>query len=81
MIKPSPTYNLEVNNKQLAMEWHPKLNGDLTPSEVTPKSGKKVWWICGFNNNHPSWQASVCNRSAGRGCPNCYKDKRNNSWK
>ena len=31
---------------ELAEEWHPTRNGDLTPERVTPKRGKKVWWKC-----------------------------------
>jgi len=28
----------------LAAEWHPTLNDDLTPSSVTSGSGRSVWW-------------------------------------
>ena len=38
-------YNdLATNNPQLAAQWHPEKNGDLTPEMVTPSSGRKVWW-------------------------------------
>jgi len=30
----------------LAAEWHPTLNGDLSPSDIAFRSGKKVWWQC-----------------------------------
>ena len=33
-------------NPDLAKEWHPTKNGDLTPENVFSKSGKKVWWKC-----------------------------------
>ena len=38
--------SLADRNPELAKEWHPIKNGDLTPAQVTPGSGKKVWWIC-----------------------------------
>ena len=64
----SETNNLKAANESLAAEWHPTKNGDLTPDKVTPKSGKKVWWLgkCGHE-----WQASVYNMSRGHGCPYC----------
>jgi hypothetical protein len=35
---------------------------------VTPRTGKKVWWIC--ENGH-EWDARVVNRTRGSGCPRC----------
>ncbi len=29
---------------ELAKQWHPTKNKDLTPYDVTPGSHKKVWW-------------------------------------
>lgn len=55
----------------LAKQWHPTLNGDLTPDQVFPGSGKKVWWIC--SEGHV-WQAIICNRTSKThptGCPVC----------
>jgi len=37
---------LYVSNPMLAREWHPTLNGNLTPKDVMPNSGKKIWWRC-----------------------------------
>ena len=48
-------------------------NGNLKPNLVTARSHKKVWWIC--SNDH-EWEAPVNNRTGGRGCPVCYKEKR-----
>ena len=58
------------NNPVLASEWHPTKNGDLTPNDVMSKSGKKVWWKC---EKEHEWEATVANRSNGRGCPKCGK--------
>ena len=57
----------------LATEWHPTKNGELTAEDVTAGSGKKVWWIC--KNKH-DYQATVYNRREGRGCPYCVKAMR-----
>ena len=57
----------------LAKEWHPEKNGELTPKEVTSKSGKKVWWICPKNH---SYEATVHNRTGNNsGCPYCAGQK------
>ncbi|MFC5452173.1 zinc-ribbon domain-containing protein [Paenibacillus aestuarii] len=42
----SPEYCLAVSKPNLAKQWHPTKNGTLTPYDVTPGSGKAVWWIC-----------------------------------
>jgi len=63
------TNNLAETNPELAREWHPGLNGELSPSQVSPGSHKKVWWLgeCGH-----SWQASLNHRSTNKsGCPFC----------
>ena len=59
-------------NPDLAREWHPTKNGDLKPYEVTKGSNKKVWWKC---SKEHEWQASICDRSQGRGCPYCSGKK------
>ena len=57
----------------VAKEWHPEKNGELTPKEVTSKSGKKVWWICPKNH---SYEATVHNRTGNNsGCPYCAGQK------
>ena len=52
----------------LALQWHPTKNGDLKPDDVTPGSGKDVWWLgtCGHE-----WKTLVKNRTKGVGCPIC----------
>jgi hypothetical protein len=44
----------------------------LTPFDVVAGSNKKVWWQCLENPGH-EWQATVINRTKGRGCPYCNK--------
>ncbi|MBN1699584.1 MAG: zinc-ribbon domain-containing protein [Spirochaetales bacterium] len=51
----------------LAAEWHPTKNGDLTPFDFLPSSNKKVWWRC--KKGH-AWKAGIAYRKY-RGCPYC----------
>lgn len=55
---------------EIAAQWHPTLNGTLTPYDVTHGSKKKVWWIC--EEGHV-WCASIASRTGGKrcGCPVC----------
>ncbi len=54
---------------ELAKEWHPTLNGDLTPDKVKPYSDIKVMWICPECGNE--YSATVGHRAYGTGCPKC----------
>ena len=60
--------DLETINPTLSKEWNYEKNNELTPADVLPSSNKKVWWKC--DKGH-EWQASINNRSIGRGCPYC----------
>jgi len=67
-------YNdLKTVNPTLAKEWNYEKNNGLTPEDVMPNSNKKVWWKCSKGHE---WQAMVINRNKGRGCPECYREKR-----
>lgn len=68
--------DLQTLNPALANEWNHEKNDGLTPMDVMPNSGKKVWWIC--NEGH-EWQAIIQNRNRGSGCPQCAKEKRKKS--
>jgi uncharacterized protein YcsI (UPF0317 family) len=55
----------------VAAEWHPTKNGNLTARDLKKGSNKKVWWQCARNSDH-EWEASVANRTQmGSGCPFC----------
>lgn len=60
---------LAIKNPNLAKEWHPTKNINLTPYDVTCGSGKKVWWQCSKNPKH-EWMAEIVNRNKS-GCPYC----------
>ncbi|MGA9286788.1 MAG: zinc-ribbon domain-containing protein [Anaerobacillus sp.] len=68
------TNSLAYNYPNLAKEWHPNKNKELTPEKVVPGSGKKVWWIC--EKGH-EWQEYIRTRCIGSvnlnvlGCPYC----------
>ncbi len=62
--------SLLTTNPELASEWHPTKNGQLTPADVTAGSDKKVWWKCPKGSDH-EWDAKIQERSRGNGCPIC----------
>jgi hypothetical protein len=64
----SEVYNLAVVYPEIAAQWHPTKNGNLSPYKVTPGSVKKIWWMC--QRGH-EWQTSINSRSTGHGCPTC----------
>ena len=67
-------YNdLQTVNPALAKEWYYEKNDGLTPADVLPNSHKKVWWKCSKGHK---WQAVIGNRNKGRGCPECYKERK-----
>ena len=74
--QPSVTNNLIVRHPDLAAEWHPTLNGKLTPTDVPAGSNKRVWWKCTKGNDH-EWLAPVVRRTGDQesGCPFCAGKK------
>lgn len=46
----------------IATQWHPSKNGELTPYDVSRRSGKKVWWKCSECNF--DYQMTVDKRSS-----------------
>jgi very-short-patch-repair endonuclease len=79
---------LDETHPELALQWHPTKNGDLTPRDVTFGSGTSVWWVChkvdngvcdtpGCGTVH-EWQAVILNRAqAGNGCSWCHQGASN----
>lgn len=61
----------------VAVEWHPKRNNGTSPSDVTPGTGEKYWWICGVCKYE--WETSPHSRTHSkgeRGCPKCSPIKK-----
>jgi hypothetical protein len=65
---PTKENNLSVRFPDLLKEWHPEKNKTLTPDKVSPKSHKRVWWVC--KRGH-EWESVVYSRTTGVGCPYC----------
>lgn len=73
--------DLATTHPELAKQWHPTKNGDLTPEMITIGSNKKVWWylpydvptdylIAHLKGKHFNfeWEATPCARKE-TGCP------------
>ena len=63
-----PGEDLSTRYPDLAAQWHPEKNLDLTPDQVSPGSSRRVWWQC--DRGH-EWQSAVKTRVSGTGCPVC----------
>jgi hypothetical protein len=75
-----PSNCLATTHPEIAAQWHPTLNGDITPWNITHGSNKKVWWECkegtwpdGTQADDHVWETMINNRSKdrGRGCSCC----------
>lgn len=64
--------DLATVNSKLAAEWHPTKNGDLSPTQITAGTSKKVWWMCSEGHE---WEAAVSSRNKGSGCPYCSEKR------
>lgn len=70
ILTPPPGQSLADLRPEVAAEWHPALNGDLTPYDVRVGCNAEVWWLCSTCGNE--WSNKVYKRGvAGRGCPPC----------
>lgn len=54
----------------LIAEWHPTLNGEYTPFDVSAGSDFKPWWQCAAGHE---WRAAVHSRVRGYGCDQCAR--------
>ncbi len=70
-------HNLAVQRPDLAKEWHPTKNGNLTPKDITYGSKKKVYWLC--SNGH-RYLSSINDRTnGGNSCPTCSNQQKESS--
>ena len=62
--------DLATLRPDMARQWHPTLNGDLRPEQVTVSSNRRVWWRCGEGH---VWQALIYGRTKAKDptCPVC----------
>ena len=64
---------LATIHPELAAQWHPTKNGDLTPFDVHSGSSKRVWWKCNEADDH-EWQNTINSRTYhNTDCPMCAK--------
>jgi hypothetical protein len=70
-----PSNCLATTHPDIAEEWHPNKNGDLSPEGFTAGSHKKIVWKCREGNDH-IWTASINKRALrDQGCPACSGHK------
>ncbi len=63
---------LETVCPQVASEWHPIKNGNITPKDIIAQTHKRYWWLC--KNGH-EWLAICKSRVRGTGCPFCNESR------
>ncbi|MBO4413938.1 MAG: zinc-ribbon domain-containing protein [Clostridia bacterium] len=69
-------YNdLETLFPDVAKTWDYEKNGNLLPSMVTPRTNKKVFWICPNNHSYPATVAWRTNKDHPTACPYCSHNK------
>jgi len=68
--------SLAVHYPDLLTEWDYSKNIDIDPNQMLIKSNKKVWWKC--QKCGREWQAKIAKRTAGEGCPHCYRFEKSN---
>jgi hypothetical protein len=61
--------DLATTHPYLALEWHPVLNDELLPQNVSAGTHKKVYWLCPTYGH--TYESSLVHRSRGQGCPIC----------
>ena len=71
-----PGFNdLNTTHPDIAQQWHPTRNKNLTPARISPGSNKIVWWYLQYSDPLTKivfdfeWQDSVHHRVIGRNCP------------
>ena len=65
--------DLYTTHPELATQWHPTRNKNLTVFDVSAGSNRKVWWLgkCGHE-----WQSVICSRASGCGCSACNEERK-----
>ncbi len=71
-----PGFNdIGTTHPEIAKQWHPKKNRDLTPQDVSAGSNKNVWWFYSYDDPKTQrhfdfeWKATVNNRTKNSECP------------
>lgn len=74
-IRPLAENSLAETHANVAQQWHPTENGNVTPGAFTAESAHEVWWLCPQSDCGHKWFAPIATRTAGkrRGCPSCQR--------
>ena len=64
---------------ELAKEWHPTKNKQLTPNMFKPKSNFLAWWKCPKCGEE--YEQTIINKVSGGQCPNCVKEFQGNTYR
>lgn len=62
------------HHPHLAKEWHPTLNGDTTPFDITSGCGEEFYWQCRYGHVFKTTPNERVKRHAG--CPICRRSLR-----
>ncbi len=79
MRKPKKGQSLAEKYPEVAAQWHPTKNEELTALDVSSGSNKKVWWKCEKGDDH-EWISIIGDRlrqyqKSGLGCKVCNGKK------
>eukprot|EP01083_Nonionella_stella_P294709 1001726_1 len=70
MLSQKELRSLAVRHPEVASEFHPTKNGDLSANQIPPWYKVPVWWQC--RDDKHEWKACPHNRThRGDGCPFC----------
>lgn len=70
---PKPGTSLAERRPDVAAEWHPTRNGDLSPYTVSYGSDRAAWWLCSLCGSE--FQKRISTRRYGPGCPTCGRQR------
>lgn len=68
------TNSLSFKHPEIAAEWHPTKNGNVTPDMISPGTNVKYWWVCSVCGKE--YHKSVSDRVRGIGCKVCSSRKK-----
>ncbi len=71
MVKHAIKNSLETKSPEIAKEWHPTKNKQVTPEDVTYGARKKVWWRCPKGHEYPATIDSRTSKKQPTDCPFC----------
>jgi hypothetical protein len=66
------THSLQAKYPEIAKQWHPTKNGNVSPNQITACSGDEYWWLCPKKcpqGCEHAYKMIVSNKVKGQGCP------------